>query len=253
MTISCHPASSLVRIRSDQGKTGFLTVGWAEPWLLNGTSCCSNEPTRLLYLLYLPFLCCFGDQVSRHVVHACQLGRALLKSSRLNLPFHCVAGTLYASTEVSMEGQPHRWDQAQVEQPGAVAQLPPLPLPPLWPPVTQNEKLRKQILGMEKKHMEGRCFAVSDTAFCLPLEKKEPLELFLIPHFLSPFKGLIHIPIASLLSTALVCFFSISGEGVFYLLYLKTPLIYKNSFPSSFISLLNCLPPPHPPAPHPLL
>lgn len=69
--------------------------------------------------------------------------------------------------------------------------------------------------------MEGRCFSVSDTAFFSPLEKKESLELFLIPHFLSPFKGLIHISIASLLSTALVCFFSISG-GVLYLLYLKT-------------------------------
>lgn len=30
-------------------------------------------------------------------------------------------------------------------------------------------------------------------------------------------------------------------------------LIYKNSFPSSFVSLLNCLPPPRPLAPHSLL
>lgn len=143
----------------------------------------------------------------------CQPDRALLRSSWLNLPFHCVAGTLCASTGVSMGGQPHRWDQAQVEQSGAVTQLSPLPLPPPRPPVAQNEKLRKhRFWEWNKRHTEGRCFAVSDTAFCSPLEKKGSLELFKIPLFLSPFKGLIHVSIASLLSTVLVCFFSISGD-----------------------------------------
>lgn len=167
-------------------------------------------------------------------MYVCQPARALLRSSWLTLPFHCVAGTLHTSTGVSMEGQPHRWDQAQDEQSGAVIQLPPLPLPPLWPPVAQNEKLRKhRFWEWNKKHMEGRCFAMSDTAFCSPLEKKESLELFLIPHSVSPFKGLIHISIASLQSTVPVCFCSISGEGIFYSLYLKTLNFYftRTHFP----------------------
>lgn len=122
--------------------------------------------------------------------------------------------------EVSVEGQHHRWHQAQAEQPAAVAQLPPLPLPTLWPSMTQNEKLRKHRFWEWKKAHGGKMLCCVRP--CLLLEKKVFLELFLIPHFLSPFKGLIRISIASLLPTALVCFFPISGEGAFYLLYLKT-------------------------------
>jgi len=178
-----------------------------------------------------PSLCCgckwllWEAWSSRHGVGVCWPGRALLRRSCFNLPFGCVAGTPCASTDVTAAGtrrdvtiaRTRRW-LGSLQQPPCCL---PFPLPPLWPPMAQNAKLRKpgSWEWNTKQAEERRCTHVGH-CLLVSSEKKESVEaLSYSPlSYPSSFKGLILISIAPLLSTALVCFFSITGESVFYLL-----------------------------------
>lgn len=132
-------------------------MGWAEPWLLNGTSCEGDEPVRLLYLLYLPLPLLFwfwslGQLACGTRVPA---GQSPPEKQLVKFTFSLCGWDPVCLQRSAWRDSP-RWHQAQAQQPAAVAQLPPLPLPPLWPSMTQNEKFRKHRFWEWKKAHGGK-------------------------------------------------------------------------------------------------
>lgn len=206
--------------------------------LVGSGPACQAGPVLLLSIFHISS----PRDGEQHLI-LCFCGRDLLRGSCFDLHLACVSGTLLTPSEIGVGWRPqHR-------------STPPLPV--LSPDPRSSKQGDQESQGAKcsweqsAKHIEKRCYILmSATVFCSPFWK-ESQGLYCFTFCLYPNFNVVILISTALLLSNVSAFYSLcnSTKCVLFIAARDTQLlIWKNSFPSNFISPLNCLYPPHAPA-----